>query len=61
MQIYLKHAEHGYKIAEMQPEADNDKKNGWMEVTKVEFYDRAPKKRGPKPKGVENVNSLTDN
>ena len=70
MQIYLKHSEHGYKIAEMQPEAENDKKNGWLEVTKEQFYDRRKpqekitefgKKRGPKPKGLDNVNSLTDN
>ena len=33
MTIYLKHAEHGTKVATMEMEAENDEKNGWVRYT----------------------------
>lgn len=33
MTIYLKHPEHGTKIATMELEAENDEKNGWVRYT----------------------------
>lgn len=38
MQIYLKHPRHGKKIACAIWEADNDKKAGWVEITKEEYW-----------------------
>ena len=31
--IYLKHPEHGTKIATMEIEAENDEQNGWVRYT----------------------------
>lgn len=33
MTIYLKHPEHGTKVATMEMEAENDEKNGWVRYT----------------------------
>lgn len=33
MTIYLKHPEHGTKVATMEMEAETDEKNGWVRYT----------------------------
>lgn len=33
MTIYLKHPDHGTKVATMEIEAENDEKNGWVRYT----------------------------
>lgn len=33
MTIYLKHPDHGTKVATMELEAENDEKNGWVRYT----------------------------
>lgn len=59
MEIYLINPDHGKKISHFQAEADADKRNGWKEVSKEEYYkpkeDR--KKPGPKPKNTLNADS----
>lgn len=60
MEIYLVNPEHGKKIANYQAEADADKRNGWRQVTKEEYYE-GKKKPGPKPKNALNVDSNPDN
>ena len=66
MQIYLVHPEHGHKIAEMQPEADGDIKNGWKQVTKDQFYDRGIKasqegtEKESKPEASSKVVEIND-
>lgn len=37
-QIYLVHTRHGKKIAIADKEAEMDKKAGWKEVSKEQFY-----------------------
>jgi len=44
MQIYLIHKNHGKKIAGQFQEAEMDKKHGWKEVTKEQFFNLKPKK-----------------
>lgn len=34
--IYLKHPEHGIKVAYLESEIEADKKNGWTEVSETE-------------------------
>lgn len=46
MQFYLVHARHGKKIAHQDKEAEADKKAGWKEVTKEQFFG-APKPLEP--------------
>ena len=46
MQIHLVHPRHGKKIAMQEKEAEMDKKSGWTEVTKEQFY--APKESAKK-------------
>jgi hypothetical protein len=46
MQIYLTNPRHGKKVAIDLKEAELDKKNGWKEVTKDEFFNT--KKAEPK-------------
>lgn len=46
MQFYLVHPRHGKKIAHQDKEADADKKAGWKELTKEQFF-------GPKPEPVK--------
>lgn len=53
MQIYLTHPRHGKKIASMEKEAEADKKAGWVEVTKEEYF-------GPPPKAPTPEKSLSD-
>jgi hypothetical protein len=50
MMIYLKHPDHGKKIAYMEQEAIDDKKNGWVEYNPDEEAKNAPKSS----KSVEN-------
>lgn len=38
MQFYLVHPRHGRKIAHQDKEADADKKAGWKEITKEQFF-----------------------
>lgn len=66
MEIYLTNSQHGKKISYFQAEADLDKRNGWKEVSKDEYYGVTPtlkavekKKPGPKPKNTLNGNSNT--
>jgi len=33
MTIYLRHPEHGTKVATMEQEAENDEQNGWVRYT----------------------------
>lgn len=47
MQFYLVHARHGKKIAHQDKEAEADKKAGWKEVTKEQFFG------APKPEPVK--------
>jgi len=47
MEIYLISSKHGKKIAYAELEAQLDKKNGWKEVSKDEYYG---KKKKTKPK-----------
>lgn len=48
--IFLIHEKHGKKIAYSPMEAESDKKHGWKQVTKDEFYavvnQTEPKRRG---------------
>lgn len=44
VQVFLKHPVHGKKIASLRAEAENDKKNGWVEVTNGEFYGKQEEK-----------------
>ena len=48
-QIYLVHTRHGKKIAIHEKEAELDKKAGWKEVPKEQFF--------PKPKVEKNDNA----
>jgi hypothetical protein len=57
--IHLEHPQHGRKIAYLQKEAEADKKNGWVEVTKEQFYHR-PKKEIPVVKQEEVAQKLDD-
>lgn len=38
MEIYLKSKEHGKKIASAKAESDLDKLNGWIEVSKDDYF-----------------------
>jgi len=44
MQIYMVHKHHGKKIASQFQEAELDKKHGWKEVSKEQFYGNKPSK-----------------
>ena len=66
MQFYLVHARHGKKIAHSDKEAELDKKAGWREVTKDEFFPKPvqvvvkaePEKAGQDPELVAQFEAL---
>lgn len=47
MQFYLVHPRHGKKISHQDKEAEADKKAGWREVTKEEFFPKPAVKAEP--------------
>jgi hypothetical protein len=65
MMIYLKHSRHGKKIAYMEQEANDDKKNGWIEYNPDEEAKNAPKssdsvENEPADKAAEQTEELED-